>query len=336
MAEKKAAPQNKGALEQNKKKRRRLRLNYPWLSAAVPLVVLMVILSFAHPRFLTTSNMTSILLQAAVYVIMALGMSFVLMTGGIDLSQGSLLALVGVVSASILESTNSIPLAIIASIIVGAAVGAANGLVVSCLKIPPFIMTLSTMYLCRGLTLVITQATPITVKNEGFKWLGGGSVLGIPVPVIIFLIAAFVGQFILSYTATGRYVLAVGSNREAARLSGVKTRWNECKVYIISGIMVAIAGIVYVARLGAAQATAGESYEMEAVAASVLGGTSVLGGEGGIIGTVMGAIVVAIIRNAIVLLNVSTYYQQMITGAVILIAVIVDVQRKARLAKEVN
>ncbi len=317
-------------------KRRKFHFDYPWISAAVPLVVLMVALSFAHPMFLTTSNILSILRQAAVYVIMGLGMSFVLMTGGIDLSQGSLLALVGVVSAYIVENSGSIFLAILAGILVGAAIGAANGVVVSCLKIPPFIMTLSTMYLCRGLTLVITQASPIAITNSSFKWIGGGDLLGIPVPVIIFIIAAVIGQFILSYTATGRYILAVGSNREAARLSGIKTRWNECKVYIISGIMVAIAGVVYVARLGAAQATAGQSYEMEAVAASVLGGTSVLGGEGGIIGTVMGAIVVAIIRNAIVLLDVSTYYQQMITGAVILIAVIVDVQRKARAAKKVN
>ena len=317
-------------------KRRKFHFDYPWISAAVPLVVLMVALSFAHPMFLTTSNILSILRQAAVYVIMGLGMSFVLMTGGIDLSQGSLLALVGVVSAYIVENSGSIFLAILAGILVGAAIGAANGVVVSCLKIPPFIMTLSTMYLCRGLTLVITQASPIAITNSSFKWIGGGDLLGIPVPVIIFIIAAVIGQFILSSTATGRYILAVGSNREAARLSGIKTRWNECKVYIISGIMVAIAGVVYVARLGAAQATAGQSYEMEAVAASVLGGTSVLGGEGGIIGTVMGAIVVAIIRNAIVLLDVSTYYQQMITGAVILIAVIVDVQRKARAAKKVN
>lgn len=328
--------QLKEAVEENKTQKRRFHLNYPWLSAAIPLVVLVVGLSFAHPRFLTASNLTSVLLQAAVYVIMALGMSFVLMTGGIDLSQGSLLALVGVVSAYIVQNYNSIPLAILASILVGAVVGAANGTVISCLKIPPFIMTLSTMYLCRGLTLVITQATPIAITNSSFKWIGGGSLLGIPVPVIIFLVAAAVGQFILSYTATGRYILAVGSNREAARLSGIKVRWNECKVYIISGIMVAIAGIVYVARLGAAQATAGQSYEMEAVAASVLGGTSVLGGEGGIIGTVLGAIVVAIIRNAIILLEISTYYQQMITGAVILIAVIVDVQRKARAAKRVD
>lgn len=328
--------QLKEAVEENKTQKRRFHLNYPWLSAAIPLVVLVVGLSFAHPRFLTASNLTSVLLQAAVYVIMALGMSFVLMTGGIDLSQGSLLALVGVVSAYIVQNYNSIPLAILASILVGAVVGAANGTVISCLKIPPFIMTLSTMYLCRGLTLVITQATPIAITNSSFKWIGGGALLGIPVPVIIFLVAAAVGQFILSYTATGRYILAVGSNREAARLSGIKVRWNECKVYIISGIMVAIAGIVYVARLGAAQATAGQSYEMEAVAASVLGGTSVLGGEGGIIGTVLGAIVVAIIRNAIILLEISTYYQQMITGAVILIAVIVDVQRKARAAKRVD
>lgn len=316
--------------------RRKFHFDYPWLSAAVPLVVLMIVLPIANPRFLTVSNLTGVLVQAAVYVIMALGMSFVLMTGGIDLSQGSLLALVGVVAAYIVGHQGSIILAIIVSLLVGALVGLANGTIISCLKIPPFIMTLSTMYLCRGLTLVITQASPITISDKNFRWIGSGSVAGIPVPVIIFIIAAVVGQFILSYTATGRYILAVGSNREAARLSGIKTRWNECKVYIISGIMVSIAGIVYVARLGAAQANVGQSYEMEAVAASVLGGTSVLGGEGGIIGTVLGAIVVAIIRNAIVLLEISTYYQQMITGAVILLAVIVDVQRKAAAAKRVD
>lgn len=328
--------QTKEAAPAAPKKKQRHSFNYPWMSAAVPLVVLLVTLPIANSRFLTVSNLTSILLQAAVYVIMALGMSFVLMTGGIDLSQGSLLALVGVVAAYIVEHQGSIFLAVVASILVGALVGLANGTVISCLKIPPFIMTLSTMYLCRGLTLVITQASPISITNASFRWIGSGRVLGIPVPVIIFVVAAVVGQFILSYTATGRYILAVGSNREAARLSGIKTRWNECKVYIISGVMVAIAGIVYVTRLGAAQANAGQSYEMEAVAASVLGGTSVLGGEGGIIGTVLGAIVVAIIRNAIVLLEVSTYYQQMITGAVILLAVIVDVQRKARAAKRVD
>ena len=313
---------------------RKIHFDYPWLSAAVPLVVLMIVLPLANPRFLTVSNLTSVLLQAAVYVIMALGMSFVLMTGGIDLSQGSLLALTGVVAAYIVQNQGSVLLAILASILVGALVGVVNGSVISRLSIPPFIMTLSTMYLCRGLTLVITQASPIS--SDTFRWIGSGDFLGIPVPVIIFVTAAIIGQFILSYTATGRYILAVGSNREAARLSGIKTRWNECKVYIISGIMVAIAGVVYVARLGAAQANAGQSYEMEAVAASVLGGTSVLGGEGNIVGTVLGAIVVAIIRNAIVLLEVSTYYQQMITGAVILLAVIVDVQRKARAAKRVD
>ena len=315
---------------------RKIHFDYPWLSAAVPLVVLMIVLPLANPRFLTVSNLTSVLLQAAVYVIMALGMSFVLMTGGIDLSQGSLLALTGVVAAYIVENQGSVLLAILASILVGALVGVVNGSVISRLSIPPFIMTLSTMYLCRGLTLVITQASPISISSDTFRWIGSGDFLGIPVPVIIFVTAAIIGQFILSYTATGRYILAVGSNREAARLSGIKTRWNECKVYIISGIMVAIAGVVYVARLGAAQANAGQSYEMEAVAASVLGGTSVLGGEGNIVCTVLGAIVLAIIRNSIVLLEVSTYYQQMITGAVILLAVIVDVQRKARAAKRVD
>lgn len=318
------------------KTKKKFNLNYPWVTAGIALIVLVIVMSFATPAFLTQSNLMSVLRQSAVYVIMGLGMSFVIMTGGIDLSQGSLLALVGVVSAYIVENNGSILLAIIAGIITGALVGLANGVVISCLKIPPFIMTLATMYLCRGLTLVITQASPIALTNASFKWIGGGTLLGIPVPVIIFIIAAAIGQYVLSFTPTGRYILAVGSNREAARLSGVKVRLNECKVYIISGIMVAVAGIVYVTRLGAAQATAGQSYEMEAVAATVLGGTSILGGEGSIIGTVLGAIVVAIIRNAMVLLEISTYYQQIVTGAVILVAVITDVLRKERAAKKVD
>lgn len=321
---------------EKKTPRKRINLDYPWITAAIAMAVLVVGLMIASPMFMTSSNIMGILRQAAVYVIMGLGMSFVMMTGGVDLSQGSLLALVGVVAATIIEATGSIPLAILAAVVVGALVGAVNGTIIACLHIPPFIMTLSTMYLCRGITLVITQATPITITHGAFKWIGAGTLLGLPVPVYIFVVAAIIGQFILSYTATGRFVLAVGSNREAARLSGVKTRWNECKVYIISGIMVAIAGVVYVARLGAAQATAGQTYEMEAVAASVLGGTSVLGGEGGIIGTVLGAIVVAIVRNAMVLLEISTYYQQVVTGAVILIAVIIDVQRKSRSAKRID
>lgn len=317
-------------------KRKKVSFDFPWITAAIAMLVLVVALSLASPMFLSTSNLMSILRQAAVYVIMGLGMSFVMMTGGVDLSQGSLLALIGVISAYIVQNVGSIPLAILASVVVGALIGSVNGSIIACLNIPPFIATLASMYLCRGLTLVITQASPIVLTNDAFKWIGTGSLLGLPVPVYIFLVAAAAGQFILSYTATGRFILAVGSNQEAARLSGIKTRWNKCKAYILSGIMVSIAGVVYVSRLGAAQATAGQSYEMEAIAAAVLGGTSVMGGEGTVFGTVLGAIVVAIVRNAMVLLEISTYYQQIVTGAVILIAVIIDTQRKARAAKRVD
>ena len=317
-------------------KRKKVSFDFPWITAAIAMLVLVVALSLASPMFLSTSNLMSILRQAAVYVIMGLGMSFVMMTGGVDLSQGSLLALIGVISAYIVQNVGSIPLAILASVVVGALIGSVNGSIIACLNIPPFIATLASMYLCRGLTLVITQASPIVLTNDAFKWIGTGSLLGLPVPVYIFLVAAAAGQFILSYPATGRFILAVGSNQEAARLSGIKTRWNKCKAYILSGIMVSIAGVVYVSRLGAAQATAGQSYEMEAIAAAVLGGTSVMGGEGTVFGTVLGAIVVAIVRNAMVLLEISTYYQQIVTGAVILIAVIIDTQRKARAAKRVD
>ncbi len=326
---------NKEAPE-NVLKHKKINFDFPWITAAIALIVLVIALSIASPMFLSTSNLMGILRQAAVYVIMGLGMSFVMMTGGVDLSQGSLLALIGVISAYIVQNVGSISLAILVSVVVGAVIGLINGGIIACLNIPPFIATLASMYLCRGLTLVITQASPIVLTDDAFKWIGTGSLAGLPVPVYIFLIAAAAGQFILSYTATGRFILAVGSNQEAARLSGIKTRWNKCKAYILSGIMVAIAGVVYVSRLGAAQATAGQSYEMEAIAAAVLGGTSVMGGEGTVFGTVLGAIVVAIVRNAMVLLEISTYYQQVVTGAVILIAVIIDTQRKARAAKRVD
>ena len=302
------------------------------------LILELIIFSVANSNFFTPNNLFLVGRQVSFYGIAGVGMTMVLLVGEIDISVGSILAFTGCLSATLMTQMGlSIPVAFLLTLLLCCVFGLVSGTLTAVLKIPSLIGTLAMQTIIKGFTYLMTGGSSVTGLSDRFKHLGQGFLFGvIPIPLIVMVVMFALGFLLLNRTFLGRRIYAVGGNQEAARLSGIKTRWNECKVYIISGIMVAIAGVVYVARLGAAQANAGQSYEMEAVAASVLGGTSVLGGEGNIVGTVLGAIVVAIIRNAIVLLEVSTYYQQMITGAVILLAVIVDVQRKARAAKRVD
>lgn len=308
---------------------RRTQRNMPWLSALIPLVALCVLLTLTTPAFLTSSNIANVLRQAAVYAIMAVGMTFVIITGGIDLSQGSVLAVVCIVVGMVPNNgEGSMTLAILAGLLTGAAWGFINGAVIAFVRVPPFIMTLGTMNVARGLALLMTNAAPIEAQYEPFRVMGTGYLLGIPIPVYLFILVGVIGQYVLSKTATGRYIYAVGSNEEAARLSGVKVRLNKIKVYMISGLAVGFAAILYVSRLGSAQPIAGTNYELEAVAATVIGGTSILGGDGGVIGSILGAIVVSVIRNGMVLLEVSTYWQQIAIGIIIVTAVIIDILRK--------
>ncbi|MDB8987077.1 ribose ABC transporter permease, partial [Parabacteroides merdae] len=249
-------------------------------------------------------------------------------TGGIDLSVGSVLALSGAFAASLLASGQNIVVAVIAAIVCGAAVGFLNGFVISKGKLQPFIATLATMTILRGVTLVFTDGKPITLGSNGlamaFGKIGGGTVFGIPSPVIITILVFVACYYILNHTKMGRYTYALGGNEEATKLSGLNTDKIKIWVYTISGILSAIAGIIITSRLYSAQPTAGTGYELDAIAAVVLGGTKLTGGKGKISGTIIGALIIGVLSNALNILDVSSYYQMMVKGIVILIAVLLD------------
>lgn len=308
----------------------------PWFSSIVIFLIVFIGMSFAAPgTFLSTLNITNVMRASSVYAIMAIGMSFAIMIGGIDLSQGSVLAVVSVIIGLVMkDSIGSMLLAMVVGLLVGAVIGALNGYLIGYLDVPPFIATLGTQYGMRAVALIVTNAAPVDANFAPFRVLGIGNLFGIPVPIYVVLIVTIAGQFLLSKTTTGRSVLAVGSNAEASRLSGINVRKIKVIAHILSGVAVGLAAIMYVARLGAAQPTAGQGYESEAVCATVIGGTSIVGGEGSIVGSVIGAIIVQILRNGMVLLSVSTYWQQLIIGIVLVVTVVIDVARKKAEAKK--
>ena len=270
----------------------------------------------------------NILRQTSVNAVIAAGMTFVILTGGIDLSVGSILGISGAVCASILVSGQNVVIAVLAALVVGAVVGFLNGFIISKGKLQPFIATLATMTVLKGLTLVYTNGNPITLgSNElamSFGKIGGGTILGIPTPAMIMILVFMVCYYILHNTKMGRYTYALGSNEEATKLSGLNTDKIKIWVYTISGILASIAGIIITSRLYSAQPTAGLGYELDAIAAVVLGGTSLNGGKGKITGTIIGALIIGVLSNALNILDVSSYYQTMVKGAVILLAVLLD------------
>ncbi|MCR8744893.1 ribose ABC transporter permease [Romboutsia lituseburensis] len=294
----------------------------------VGLVLLVAVVSILSPSFLSSKNIFNILRQTSINAIIAAGMTFVILTGGIDLSVGSILAISGAVCASLLASGQSIAIGVLASIIIGAGVGFLNGFIISKGKLQPFIATLATMTVLRGLTLVFTDGKPITLGSSDlaidFGKIGGGEILSIPTPAIIMILVFTVCAYILKNTKMGRYTYALGSNEEATKLSGLSTDKIKIWVYTISGVLSAIAGIIITSRLYSAQPTAGTGYELDAIAAVVLGGTSLTGGKGKIGGTIIGALIIGVLSNALNILDVSSYYQMMVKGVVILIAVLLD------------
>ena len=286
----------------------------------IALALLVVVVSILSPSFLTTKNIFNVLRQTSVNAIIAAGMTFVILTGGIDLSVGSILAISGAVCASIV------------ALAIGAVVGFLNGFIISKGKLQPFIATLATMTVFRGLTLVFTDGKPITLGSGdlavAFGKIGGGSIFGIPTPAIIMIVVFLVCGYVLNNTTMGRHTYALGSNEDAAKLSGLNTDKIKIAVYTISGILAAVAGIIITSRLFSAQPTAGNSYELDAIAAVVLGGTSLTGGKGKISKTIVGALIMGVLSNALNLLDVSSYYQMMVKGVVILIAVLLDRKNK--------
>ncbi|APH03597.1 ABC transporter permease [Bacillus weihaiensis] len=305
--------------------------NLQKLGPLVGLLLITVILSIVSPNFMTVDNMLNVLRQVSINALIAFGMTFVILTGGIDLSVGSILALASAVTASLLASGMDPILAILVGLLAGAIMGAINGLIITKGKVAPFIATLATMTVFRGLTLVYTDGRPITglSSSELFVLMGKGYVGWIPVPVIWMLITYGILYFILKKTTFGRRVYAIGGNEEAAILSGIRTDRVKIWIYSLTGLLSALAGIILSSRLNSAQPTAGASYELDAIAAVVLGGTSLSGGRGWIFGTLVGALIIGVLNNGLNIMNVSSFYQQVVKGGVILLAVLLDRKKSA-------
>ncbi len=296
--------------------------------ALLALLVLIAVVSTLNDQFFTTGNLMNILRQTSVNAIIAVGMTLVILTAGIDLSVGAVLALCGALGASMVGLELPLAVTLVATLLFGLFLGSLNGLLVAKGKVQAFIATLVTMTAIRGLTMVYTDGRPIstgfTDAADAFAFLGTGYLFGVPMPVWL-MVLCFVGAwFLLNHTRLGRYIYAIGGNEAAARLSGIRVDRVKVAVYGISGMMAALAGLIVTSRLSSAQPTAGTAYELDAIAAVVVGGASLAGGRGFIWGTLVGALIIGFLNNALNLLDVSSYYQMIAKAAVILLAVLAD------------
>ncbi len=290
----------------------------------VVLFAITLFMSLANKSFLTVPNLLNVARQVSINTIISAGMTFIIITAGIDLSVGSLVALSSCVAMIIIEASGSSLLGICVGILIGGAAGALNGAFVAWAGIPPFIVTLAGLTIYRGTALIITGGTPIIRFEGGFRVLGQGSLLGIPVPVVIMAAVVVCMQFLLTRTAFGTYVYSVGGNEEASRLSGIKVGWVKFKVYVMGGMLTALAGMVLMGRLSSAQPNTGEGFELDAIAAVILGGTSLMGGRGAIWGTLVGAFIIGILNNGFNLMAVDAHFQLVAKGVIILLAVLLD------------
>lgn len=292
----------------------------------IGLILLIIVVSILNPSFLDLSNLLNLLRQISINGLIAFGMTFIILTGGIDLSVGSILALSSAFIALMITSGVDPIIALIIGVLIGFVLGAVNVLLVTKGNMAPFIATLATMTIFRGLTLVITDGNPITNLGDSylFQLFGKGYFIGIPVPAVTMIIVFVILLIILQKTTFGRHTYAIGGNEVAAKISGIKVNKIKILIYGISGLMSALAGGILTSRLNSAQPTAGTSYELDAIAAVVLGGTSLTGGKGRIVGTLIGVLIIGVLNNGLNLLGVSSFYQQVVKGVVILIAVLID------------
>ncbi len=292
----------------------------------IGLFLIILIITLLNPGFLSMDNILNVLRQVSINALIAFGMTFVILTGGIDLSVGSILALTGAVSAGMLASGVDPILAMFVGLLLGALLGAFNGVIIAKGKVAPFIATLATMTIYRGITLVYTEGRPVSGIGDGgaFQMLGRGYFLGIPIPVVTMIISFLILYFILKKTTFGRRVYAVGGNEEASILSGINADRIKIYVYSLIGFLSAFAALILTSRLNSAQPTAGQMFELDAIAAVVLGGTSLTGGRGWIVGTLIGALIIGVLNNGLNLIGVSSFFQQVVKGAVILLAVLLD------------
>ena len=304
------------------------------LAAAGALIVLFIYLTIASDHFATADNLFNVGVQVAVTAIVAIGQTFVIITAGIDLSVGSVSALAGVIG-TMLIAHSGIPViaAIILAILIGGVAGLVNGTLVTLAGLAPFIATLGMLSVARGLVDVVTNATAVFGLPTSFDYLGQGQVGGVPIPIIVLAGVAIAAHLVLTRTRLGRYTYAIGSNPDAARLSGIPVKRYLNAVYVISGLLAGLGGIMAMSRVGSGQPNFGLGLELDAIAAAVIGGTSLFGGEGTIPGTLIGAFLIALIRNGSVLLNINTFVQSIIIGCIIWLAVLWDQVRRRRVEK---
>lgn len=315
----------RGALRRDGKGRPETREFLRRWGVPVALLALIIVATLVSDRFLSVPNLLNVVRQIAIVGVLAIGMTFVIITAGIDLSVGSQLAVVAVVTADVVNSSG--PLAGVAvALLVGAGLGLVNGVGVTLGGVQPFIMTLGMLAFARGLAFVYTGGQPIPTTDTAFLAIGNGRTFGIPNPALIFIGLAFLAWFVLTKTTFGRSVYAVGSNDEAARLSGIPIRFVRTMVYVISGLMAGVAGLLYASQLGVGTPIAGEAFELDAIAATVVGGTSLFGGQGSVSGTFMGAAILGILANILNLTGVNPFVQRLFRGALIVGAVML--QRK--------
>lgn len=310
-------------------------LRQPVVKPLLALLLMALAMTILSDNFATSDNLFNVLRQTSVNLCISVGMTLVILTGGIDLSVGSILALTGAIAAGL--TRDGLELASIdtfvgftfwggclAALLVGGLLGAMNGCVITRFKVPPFVATLGMMTIARGLTMLYTGGFPITGLGSGFEYVGTGWLLGIPMPVWVAILLICLFAFIMRRTRTGRYIYAIGGNERASLLSGIRTDRIVLLVYTLAGVLSAVAGLLVTARLDSAQPNAGSGYELDAIAAVVIGGASLSGGKGSIWGTVVGALIIGVLNNGLVLLNVSPFWQQVVKGLVILLAVVMD------------
>ena len=308
------------------------------LTPIIFLILLILIFSSLHPRFLHPLNIFNVMRQISITGLIALGMTFVIIVRGIDLSVGSLIALCGLVGAVIAkgglverfsvgvgtELANPWYWALAGSVLIGLLAGTVNGVCITKLKVPAFVVTLGGLSAYRGTALLVSDGGPISGFNEAYRWIGQGKIGMVPIPVIIFLVSIVLCHIVLKYTVYGRYIYSVGGNPEAARLSGINIDLIITSTYIITGFFVGLAAFILSARLNSSEAVAGMGYELNVIAVVVVGGTSLFGGRGNILGTIIGAMLFGVLQNGLVLLNVSSYIQQIIIGIILILAVTFD------------
>lgn len=299
----------------------------------VILLVAVIIATLLSDTFLTPRNISNIIRQNAVVMIIAFGAQMVLITGEVDLSSGSVCAFAGVMSTVVMLNTGSPVLALLAGILVGAVFGFLNGFVITACGIPSFIMTLASQFIGRGAVLAYTDAQPIRGFDSSYTFFGQGQILGIPVPTIIMIIVLIAFWIIMNRTRFGRYVYAVGGNEAAAHASGINTKRVKIRAFLFAGAAAGLGGVILMSRLNSGQPNGGEQYEFDAITAAIIGGTSMSGGVGKIYGTIVGALFVGVLLNIMTQMNVSAYYQKIVKGAIIALAVIIDAQ--VRRVKEV-